>query len=395
MSELVKLIEGIGEGIDLLRKRTDERLASMQDRIERFEAEQDRPRALNGGDTKGETVEQKQYRQVFGEWLRKPRDEAHKSRLSQAVADLSTKDVTIGTGSQGGFALPEQISTAIERRVQQLNPFRQLVRVEQCSTNDFKALVDMGNGSAGWVGETGTRSATGTPELRERAPTMGEVYAYPQASEWSLDDLYFDVQRWLVDSVAEQFASLEATAIVSGNGTNRPTGFLNTTPMTTSDDNSPLRNANALQYLSLTSPTSPVSFNHDSLVALVHSLKEAYLLGGNVAFVMNRASLSRVRSMKDTTGQPIWQPNVAAGQPATLLGYPVYTCDAMPTYANDAFAIAFGNWARGYLLVDRVGMRITVDPYSAPGYVRFYVRRRLGGCVLNNDAVKMLRLADS
>lgn len=380
----------MSKAVDHMATTFDEFKGDVLERVERLEAGADRPRLAPGI-----TREQDEYKGAFVDWMRRPHDVVTKSRLAQAVGDLSRKDVTISTSADGGYALPKQISTQIEDRVRQLNPFRGIVRVDATSSNDYRALVSTGDGAAGWVGELTSRSATGTPGLRERVPTMGEVYAYPQASNWSLEDLAFDVQRWLVSDVSAEFASLEATAIVSGSGTNQPTGILNTTPVTTTDDGSPERNHAAIQYVGLQSPGSPAAINVDSLIHLVGQVKERYLMEADAcAFVMHRTTLATLRQVKaSTAGIYLWG-DAANGNPATLCGYPVYTCDAMPTLAADAFAVLFGNWRRGYLLADRGGMAITVDPYSAPGMTRFYVRRRVGGCVLNNDALKALRIAD-
>lgn len=390
-TEVLQAVETIGESFKHARKQTEAEIAGLRERVELIEAQGSRP----GRTASGVSREQSEYKGVFLEWVRKPRDKVYETRLTEAKHDLSKKDVSIGTGSSGGYALPEEISRAVENRERQLNPLRGIVRVDQCSSNDYKALVSMGDGSTGWSAETGTRSATTSPTLRERSPTFGEQYALPTASEWSLDDIYFNVEQWLVDEVAADWASEEASAIVSGNGSSRPTGILNTTPTTATDDGSPMRDAAAIQYVGLQSPGSPVTVNMDSLIHLAAQVKERYLIErDSVAWLMHRSTLAAIRKLKaSTAGTYLWG-DLAQDVPETLLGFRVFTTDAMPEIANDNFAVLFGNFKRGYLLADRVGMRITLDPYSTPGQVRFYVRRRVGGCVLNNDAIKALRIAD-
>jgi HK97 family phage major capsid protein len=223
---------------------------------------------------------------------------------------------------------------------------------------------------------------------------VGTIYAYPQASEESMNDIFFDVSGWLVEEVADAFAAEEATAIISGSGTARPTGFLQATPTVAADD-PPTRAAGVLQYI----PSGSASaITADSIIDLaVSAIKERYLMGDGVAFVMSRSTLAAVRKLKSSGGGDyLWQPSLAGGTPSTLLGYPVYTCDAMPAVAASAHPIAFGNWRRGYFLVDLGGLRITVDDnITTPGRVKFYVRRRVGGHVLNNDAIKVLRVSTS
>ena len=170
------------------------------------------------------------------------------------------KDVTIGTPAAGGYAVPEEIAREIEELERKFSPVRSLVKVVQVGSSDYKELVSIGGASSGWVGETGSRTATTTSQLRERAPTHGELYAYPQASEWSLDDIFFNVEAWLAEEVAESFAINEGDAVIRGNGTSKPTGMLNTTPVTTADFASPLRNAAAYQYIASPSVPSPAVY---------------------------------------------------------------------------------------------------------------------------------------
>lgn len=203
-------------------------------------------------------------------------DERCKSRIAECQHEMSKKDVSIGTAAAGGYGLPKEIAQAIEVRVRQLNPFRDLVDVVSCSSNDFNYLVSMGDGTAGWSSETGTRSATNSPTLRNRAPTFGELYALTTASNWSLEDIQFDVQQWLVDDISAEWASQEATAIISGNGSSRPTGILNASPSSSDDDSSPMRSANAIEYIPVTVNASPFTSSNllDSVIDLVGQMSE-------------------------------------------------------------------------------------------------------------------------
>jgi HK97 family phage major capsid protein len=388
--EIKAAIDDTAAAFTEFRKTQSKRLDGLSERIEELEAKGMQP----GRTVSGERVskEAANHADRFKQWLRRPHDEQTKRDLAQAQSDLEQKDVTIGTGSAGGFALPEEIDRRIEHRVRQLDPFRSLVRVTPIGSSDFKALVSMGDGTSGWVAESATRTGTTSPTLREVAPTMGTVYAYPTASEESVQDIFFNVSDWLVQEAADEFASAEATAIISGNGSSKPTGFLNTTPTNVADD--PVsRAAGVLQYI----PSGHASLlTGDGLIDLaVGAIKEKYLAGGDgVAWVMSRSTLAAVRKLKGSTNDAyLWQPGLG-GQPATLLGYPVFTCDAMPAVGANNFPIAFGNWNRGYILVDRGGTRITVDDnLTTPGKVKFYVRRRVGGIILNNDAIKVTKVA--
>lgn len=387
-------IEQFGDRVIEMRKAHEAETAALRDRIEVLEALGDRPRGSSH-----ETPESRDHKQFFADWLRAPADGNTKRRLDEIQHRLvekgEIKAVLIGSNAAGGYALPKEIETAIEKKVNALNPFRSLVRVLPCSTRDYHHLVSKGNGGSGWVGETDSRSETTSPELVDCAPTFGTLYAYPKASEESMQDIAFDVQGWLVDEVADAFAEQEAIAIVSGNGSAKPSGFLNTAPTNADDNASPQRVATALQYIGVNA--SPLRINADALIDLSMSVKDGYLIDqASVAWVMRRATAATVMKLKDpSTGAYIWQQSLQAGVPPLLLGYPVRLTDAMPANSAGNHPIAFGNWRRGYLLADRIGtMQITIDNnITTPGYVKFYVRRVVGGKVLNNDAVKVLKIA--
>jgi HK97 family phage major capsid protein len=300
--------------------------------------------------------------------------------------------VTIGTPAAGGYAVPEEILRDIERLELKFSPVRRLVRVQPVSTGDVKQLVNIRGAASGWVGETGTRNQTNTPLLRERVPTLGEIYAYPQASEWSLDDVFFDVGAWLAEEAGQAFAEAEGDAVIRGNGTNQPTGMLNTAPVATADFASPLRNAAAYQFIASLSDSSPVvaEIIADRLIDLLYSVNSAYRVNGT--WVMNSTTAAAVRKLKDGNGQYLWAQGLIAGQPDRLLGYPVEIWEQMDDIGTNKFPVAFGDFRRAYTLVERTQLRITVDPsITTPGTHKFYIRRREGGCVANNDAIKWLK----
>jgi HK97 family phage major capsid protein len=315
-------------------------------------------------------------------------------REREAAYVESCKAVSIGTASAGGHAVPEVISRQIDAKLLDVSVMLPLVNVVQVGTSDYKELVDVKGASGGWVGEAGTRSETNTPGLEQVAPTMGIVYAYPKATEESLQDIFFDVQAWLINSAVEQFDQLTGAAIISGNGTNKPTGFLNTTPSSRDDDGaSPERAFGTIQYV----PTGkagalPSAFNLNSspqisavqgdfLITLIHKLKAGYRQ--NARFLMNKATLASVRKFRDADGNYLWQPSLQMGMPSMLLGFPV---------GSNTYPIAFGDFRSAYTFVNRVGTSITIDDnITTPGYVKFYIRRRVGGILRNDDALKVVK----
>jgi HK97 family phage major capsid protein len=184
---------------------------------------------------------------------------------------------------------------------------------------------------------------------------------------------------------------LEGDAVIRGNGVNRPTGMINTAPTSTPDAFPPTRAAAAYQYVPT---TSSGAITPDSLITLTFAVNSEYRANGSWA--MNSATLGVIRKLKEaTTNAYLYQPGLIAGQPDLLLGYPIRLWEQMDDINTDTFPVAFGDFRRAYVLVDRVGLRITRDQVTNPGHVRFYVRRREGGHVLNNDAAKFLKCSAS
>jgi HK97 family phage major capsid protein len=129
------------------------------------------------------------------------------------------------------------------------------------------------------------------------------------------------------------------------------------------------------------------------LVDLVYAVRAGYRQNG--AFVMNRKTQAAIRKFKDTSGHYLWQPPASIGARATLMTFPLVEAEDMPDIAANAYAVAFGDFRRGYLVVDRQGVRVLRDPYSAKPYVLFYTTKRVGGGVQDFDAIKLLKFAAS
>jgi len=365
-----------------LKSDIETEIALQRERLEELESRARSP---------GKTAEEKARDDHLEAWIGSIRTKFQDADWLMKLSNISKKDVTIGSAAGGGYAVPEMIAAGLSKMELKYSPTRRLVKVVRVSTGDYKELLDITGASAGWVGESGSRSATNTAQLREIIPTFGELYAYPQASEWSLDDIAFDVPNWIAESVSDQFAIQEGTAVISGNGTSKPTGMLNTAPVATADFASPLRAAAAYQFVPCLATGSPLvaTIEPDCLIDLQYSLNSRYR--ANATWVMNSNTAGAVRKMKDSTGQYLWQPSLQVGQPNILLGYPVETWEQMDDVGTNGLPVAFGDFNKGYLLVDRTGLRLTVDSVTNVGFVRFYIRRRVGGMVLNNDAIKFLK----
>jgi len=290
------------------------------------------------------------------------------------------------TGDSGGFAVPREIDAEIDALVKAASPIRQLANVVRVGTAGYRKLVTTGGTPSGWAAETAARLETATPVFQEIAPPMGELYANPSASQAMLDDAAFDVEQWLAGEIAAEFAKAEGAAFITGNGVARPKGFL-TYPIAAAADGA--RAFGTIQHVASGAAGDFGASPQERLIDLVQSLRSPYRQGAS--FVMNAATMARIRKFKTSDGGFVWQPSLAAGQPATLLGYPVLEAEDMPDIAAGAAAIAFGNFKLGYVIAERSETAILRDPYSNKPFVSFYATKRVGGAVTNSEAIKVMR----
>jgi HK97 family phage major capsid protein len=363
-------------------------LSELRGQIEKLAIKASRP-GHNASGKGDEHPAESEYRSAFFDWLRQPSDAERQVALKQAGAKLPPEkraaQTVTSTGSAGGFALPEIIERQIARLSVDISPIRQIATVRTVGSPDYKELFDVNGAAFEWVGEAGARSQTNTPDLAEVAPTFGTASARPRASEESLDDLFFNVEEWLQTSVAEAMAAGEGLSFVSGNGTTRPTGFLTGTPVATADAG---RAFGVLQFIA-SGQAAAMPTSADVFYDVVYSLRARYR--ANARWVTSRSVLSAMRKYKDTTNQYLWQPSLSASQPESFMGYPITEAEDMPAVAANAFPLAFGDFREGYQIVDRIGLSVLRDPYTAKPFVKFYTTKRTGGAVVNFEAIKLMR----
>ena len=334
---------------------------------------------LNGQADGERTAEQRTYSQTFARFFRSGDQSAESSLRDLAVSAAMTTQ----SDPDGGYLVPVEMEQAIDRVLGTTSIMRQIAQVQQIGSSEYKKQVSLGGAGSGWVGETDTRAATGTPTLAELTFTPGEIYAKPQASQTLLDDARVNLETWLAGEVDITFAEQEGAAFVSGNGIKKPRGLL---------DYDTIADASyAWGKLGFIVSGGATTITVEGITNLVYALKTAYRAGAG--FLMNRKTVGVVRNMKDGDGRPLWQPSLQAGQPSLLMGYPIYEDDNMPDVGAGAYPIAFGNFRRGYLIVDRTGIRVLRDPYSNKPYVEFYTTKRVGGGVQDFAAIKLMKIS--
>ncbi|GAA0609752.1 phage major capsid protein [Brevundimonas kwangchunensis] len=307
----------------------------------------------------------------------------------RAGAMLEVKAGLSTAPTSGGYVVPEQTERAIERRLMAGSPMREIATVRTVAAGVFRKPVSIAGVGSGWVAETAARPQTDPATLALLEFPSADLYACPAATQTLLDDALVDLDEWLAAEVEDAFAAQETEAFVNGDGANKPRGFLDYDVVADAEQEwgeIGYVASGAAGGFATTSPT-------DRLIDLVYAPKAQYR--PNARFVMNRRTVSAVRKFKDADGNYIWQPAQRAGETASLLGYPLTEIETMPDVAANATAIAFGDFRRGYLIVDRAGVRVLRDPYSAKPYVLFYTTRRVGGGVQDFDAIKVMKFSAS
>lgn len=321
------------------------------------------------------------HEKAFAAFLRRGED--------AALADLESKALNVTTDADGGYAVPEEIDTEISKLLINESPMRALASIQTVGTTRFKKLVSTGGTAGGWVGEAGARTETSTSQLSAVEPYFGELYANPAATQTMLDDAFFNVEVWLQQEVLDVFAEQEGAAFVAGDGLEKPRGFLNY-PTASTDDAT--RAFGTLQAISTGvadgfSSTGP----GDVMMDIYYSMKKRHR--NNSTWLMASPSVGTIRQFKSGDGDYLWQPGLAMGTPSTFLSRPIETDENMPAIAASAFPIALGDWKRGYLILDRIGVRVLRDAYTNKPYVHFYTTKRVAGAVVNSQAIKLLQIA--
>ena len=322
-----------------------------------------------------------EHKQAFDGYVR--------SGSEHNLRQFEKKALSYGSDPDGGYLVPDETAAEIGRRLSLASPIRSIAGIQQVSAAVYKKPFSVTGPQTGWVAETEARPETAAPGLAElKFPTM-ELYAMPAATSSLLDDAAVDIDAWLASEVETAFAEQESTAFINGDGNNKPRGLLDHPAI--AEDSWSWGN---LGYIATGVDGDFAADNEsDTLIDTIYALKAGHRQSAN--WVMNRRTQAEIRKLKDADGNYLWQPPATAGERAQLMGFPVVEAEDMPDIAAGATPIAFGDFRRGYLIVDRTGIRVLRDPYSAKPYVLFYTTKRVGGDVQDFDAIKLIRFAST
>ncbi len=353
-----------------------------------FKAAQNIMRGITNKEVEDSEVDVKfmaDYRKAFNAMLR--------TNINQAgISPELMKLLSVGSDADGGILVPPTVSGRINTRVWELDPIRQLARVEQIGTDSWEEMFDVDQAGDGWASETVTNDQTTTPTWKRVSIPVFFQEAEPRATQKLLEDASRNMEQWLSEHVARKFARSEGAAFVSGTGIDRPRGFLNYSVYANSTT---LNNYvfGQVEYV----PCGDSVLTTSGLITQFYHLLDEFQ--ARATWLMNRFTVMKIMLMVDTAGRPLWQPassaTIAVGAPSTLLGAPVRMSASMPSIAASAYPIALADWQEAYVIVDRLGITTLRDPYTAKPFIKFFTRRRVGGGVLNFQAINLQKIATS
>ena len=328
-----------------------------------------------GATSEADELKAQHAKAFYGEFMRKG--------IEHGVSDLEQKAVNVGTDADGGFAVPVELDRQIGELVRDESVMRELCNVITVGGETYSKLFNQGGSASGWVGETDARTETDSSTLAKRAPSFGEIYATPATTQKALDDVFFDVEGWIASELAFEFGMQEEAAFTNGNGTNKPMGLLAGT----------IADAPTFGQLKRVISGTDGAIVADELITLVHSIKRGYRKSARM--MMNDLTVAAIRKLKDSEGNYLWRPGLEAGASSTVLGYSTAINEEMASPGAGSNSIVFGDFKRAYTIADVVGTRVLRDPFTNKPYVHFYTTKRIGGGVMDSNAVAVYQLSAS
>jgi HK97 family phage major capsid protein len=379
-------------------KLTDE-IKAAKSRQDELEAKANRLALAGNGADDVETKSAKAFGEQIGSTVTVDEYRSYKSALfgmngplrNKQAVNADFKALSVGSDPDGGYLVTPDTTGRIIRRIYETSPMRQVASVMTIGTDIVEGLNDLGENGFSWVGETATRSENTTAQLGKWSIPVHEAVSHVTATQKVLEDSRLDLEAWLGDKSADRMARGENTAFVTGDGMGKPKG-LTTYPTAATADAS--RAWGTFEHLNTgangafrtrSGDTNPV----DDLINVIYALKSTYR--SNASWMTSRAVLRDARKLKDGQGNFIWQPAAVAGQPASLLGFPIVEAEDMPALGTGSLSMAFGDFRETYQIVDRIGISLLRDPYTAYPYVKFLFRKRVGGGAVSFEACKFLR----
>lgn len=369
------------EGLNQKLTTLEGQKKSLDDLQEQFdEIETALKRRPSGDSAEAKAVELKQR---VNDWGRGVIDACTRGEANltedqrKAIEDVRAeyKALSVSDNTTGGYLAPIDEIREIIKGVTEVSPVRALARIRQTGMKSLTQPNRTGQFAAQWVAEQGSRAETDGLRWGQIEIPTHELYALIDISEQNLEDSFWDLEAEVREESVEQFAVAEGAAFVNGSGVGKPEGFLVNSDVTE------------------TVSGAATTVTADGLFTLKYAIKTAY--ARNASWVLNRSTMGDVRKLKSGSGDYLWMPGIATGQPNTIDGDPYVEVPDMPNVGAGNYPIAYGDFRQAYTLADRVQMSLLRDPYTqaTSGNVRFIMRRRLGGQVVLAEAIRKLKIS--
>ena len=371
--EVKQAVEGFVNDFSIFRGEVEKKMQEQEKRMTMMDR---KSMVANRPQLAAAVVQDAPHQKAFDAYVRTGDDDAMRG------LDMEAKSMSTAVNSDGGYLVDPKTAEMVNSVLRNAASIRSIASVVHVEATSYDVLIDHTDIGAGWATETDPSTETSTPSIDRITVPLHELSALPKASQRLLDDVAFDIESWLAGRIADKFARAEAAAFISGDGVDKPTGFLTHTAV----DNDVWAWGN-LGYV----PSGTAgAVDGDAIVDLVYALGAEYRANGT--FVMNSKMAGQIRKLKDADGRFLWSDGLASGEPARLMGYPVLIAEDMPDPATDSFSLAFGDFGAGYTVAERPDLRVLRDPFSAKPHVLFYATKRVGGDVSDFAAIKLLKL---
>ncbi|ABI56149.1 phage major capsid protein [Alkalilimnicola ehrlichii MLHE-1] len=367
--QVKEMVEGVARDFEGFKSRQDQALSDLDERVKRAETLAARKVGMTVDSGAGMGPETKAVR----EWLR--------------GGDFDRKALSIEDDGQG-VTVRSDWADQIFKKIRESSPVRQVANNLSTNSNELEVLVDRGEPDSAWVAEKGDRDPTAASFMSRHKIAVHEHYSYPSVTQQFLEDSRLDLEQWLQDKIGTRFGRQEAESFIKGDGNGKPRGILDYDTVPDGDFEWGADPADYTIGAIYTGESGDFPSNNPDnvLYDVVDALKSDYL--GNARFMMSRATMNKIRKLRDGDDRALLQMSLAEGRPNTLLGFPVVIAEDMPDPAADSESILFGDFGQAYTIVDRIGVSVLRDPYTLPGWVRWYVRKRIGGALTNPEALK-------
>jgi len=381
--------------LETLTKSFDEVKADVQKKLDEIFAKANRAGLSGNGEAAAEAKAARLFGDLVGQKDFSVENMAeYKAGLDAYLrkAELKAQTLQVGQDPAGGYWVTPDASGRMVRKAYETTPMRQIANVVTIGTDRLEGPIDNGEGDAAWVGETSSRPQTETPQIGKWEIPVHELYAYPKVTQKLLEDAKIDVEAWLSDKSVSKFARKENNAFLLGNGVNKPRGLLDYATAATADDT---RAWGVFEHIVTGSSGSfgATTNGTDKLLDLIYAVKAVYRQ--NARFLMARRTVGGARKLKGGDGNYAYGISLRDGALVeNIFGFAITEGEDMPVFSTaDALAIAFGDFAEGYQIVDRLGFSVVRDNITTPGFVKYHMRKRVGGGAVNFEAVKFLKFS--